>query len=323
MGESQKISTSVIICTLHNLQGLIKCIDSIMEQTRKPDEVIIVHGDIDEEMEESITKRMHLLLQSNRITLQYVKTIRSLVMQRNIGIDHARSDVIVFLDDDVVLERDYFHYLLEAYHSKWSKSLGGIQGTIIEGINEYKPWQLKEIVRKLFLLGGMTGGGSLLPSVNASYCGNPKEMRRVDIFNGCMMSFRREVLHVNRFDSNFRELWACDDVELSYRISKQYELYQTPLARLHHIQSSLTKEGHKNITRMFVFNRLYVFRLYFSNLKANWLLFLWSNIGELFYRIFLSVKLKSTGPISGFLEGWKLIFISKGHPYREIKKEEE
>lgn len=322
MDKFQKITISIIICTLHNLKGLEKCIASITEQTLKPDEVIIVHGDIDKEMEEGITKRMHPLLQSNIITLKYVKTIRSLVMQRNIGIDNACGDVIVFLDDDVVLERDYFYYLLEAYQSKWSKSLGGIQGTIIECIQDNNPWQLKEVLKKLFLLGGMTGSGRLLPSANASYCGNPKEMRKVNIFNGCMMSFRREVLLENRFDSNFRELWAFDDVELSYRISQKYQLYQTPFAQLHHMQSSLSYEGHQKITRMFVFNRLYLFRLYFSNLKTNWFLFFWSNFGELFYSIFLSIKIRSIGPLSGFLAGWKLIFISKGHPYREIEKEE-
>jgi glycosyltransferase involved in cell wall biosynthesis len=319
MDTVQKITLSIIICTLNNLKGLEQCIASIIEQTHKPDEVVIVHGETDKVMEECITQRMHLLLQSNSISLKYVKTIRSLVTQRNIGIDNACGDIIVFLDDDVILEIDYFYYLLGAYRLKWGKSLGGVQGTIIECIQENNAWHPKEVLKKLFLLGGMTGNGRLLPSANASYYGNPKEISRVDVFNGCMMSFRREVLLENRFDSNFQELWACDDVELSYRISQRYQLYQTPFAQLHHMQSSLSYEGHRKVTRMFVFNRLYVFRLYFSNLKTNWFLFIWSNFGELLFRIFLSVKIRNTGPLTGFLEGWKLIFLSKGHPYREKK----
>jgi glycosyltransferase involved in cell wall biosynthesis len=321
MDNVRDIKTSIIICTLHNRKGLENCIVSIAEQTLKPNEVIIVQGSADEEMEACVAVRIRDILQSNLISLKHVKTVRSLVTQRNEGIDHAGGDVIVFLDDDVVLQRDYFHYLLEAYQSKWSDRLGGIQGTIIDCMNG-NPWHLKEVFKKLFLLGGMTGKGCLLPSGNASYCGHPKGLTKVNIFNGCMMSFRREVLLENRFDSNFNELWAYDDVELSYRISRKYQLYQTPYAQLHHLQSSLTSEGHKRITRMFVFNRLYVFRLYFHHLKRNWLLFFWSNLGELFYRIFLSVKLGSTGPTSGFLEGWKLIVMSKGHPYRKERKEE-
>lgn len=319
MDKFQNITFSVVICTLHNLEGLEKCITSITQQTLKPNEIIIVHGDIEGEMGESITKRIHPILQSNLITLKYIKTIRSLVMQRNIGIDNACGDVIVFLDDDVTLDNNYFYYLLEAYQSKWSESLGGVQGTIIEGLRD-KHWQPKEIIKKIFLLGSMTGSGRLLPSVNSSFCNNPKEIKKVDIFNGCMMSFRRDVLLKNRFDANLKEFWVCDDIELSYRISRKYHLYQAPLPQLHHTSSTPNYEGYKKIACMSVFNRLYIFRLYFSNLKINWFLFFWSNIGELFYRIFQSIKIRSTGALSGFLEGWKLVFISKGHPYRKTNK---
>lgn len=316
----QKITFSIVICTLNNLVGLEKCITSITRQTLKPNEVVIVQGGIDGEMGESITKKICPILQSNLITLKYIKTIRSLVMQRNIGIDSACGDVIVFLDDDVILERDYFYYLLEAYQSKWSESLGGVQGTIIEAVKDNNPWQLKEVLKKIFLLGGTPGSGHLLPSANPSFLRNPKEIRKVDIFNGCLMSFRRDILLKNRFDTNFSKFWMCDDIELSYRISRKYDLYQTPLSQLHHVSSSPSYEGHKKIACMSAFNRLYVFRLYFSNSKTNWFLFFWNNIGELLYMIFLSIKIRNTGPLSGILEGWRLCFKSKGHPYRKTNK---
>lgn len=317
----RKITFSIVICTLHNLEGLEKCITSITQQTLKPNEIIIVHGDIDGEMEESITKRIHPVLQSNLITLKYLKTIRSLVMQRNIGIDNAGGDVIVFLDDDVVLERDYFYYLLKVYQSKWSENLGGVQGIIIENLRT-KPWQPEEIMRKIFLLNSVTGNGRLQPSVHPSFSSNPKEIKKVDIFSGCMMSFRRDILLKNRFDINFREFWVLDDVELSYRISRKYNLYQTPLAKLHHISSTPKYEGYKKIARMQVVNRLYLFRIYFSNSKFNWLLFLWSNIGEFILRIFVSIKLNNFGPLSGFLEGWKLILTEKRISAKKNKKKE-
>lgn len=316
MYNFQKITFSIVICTLNNLVGLEKCITSITQQTLKPNEIIIVHGAMDREIEESITKRIQHILQSNLITLKYIKTIKSLVLQRNIGIDNSGGDVIVFLDDDVILDKNYFYYLLEAYQSKWNESIGGVQGTIVEGLKK-KPWQPNEVYKKIFLLGGMTGSGRLLPSANPSFCGNPKKIKKVDIFNGCMMSFRRAVLLENRFDANFKEFWICDDVELSYRISRKYHLYQTPLAQLNHISSTPNYEGHRKIARMAVHNRLYIFRLYFSDTIISWILYFWSNIGELFYRIVLSIKIRNTGPLSGFLEGWKLIFLCKGHPYRK------
>jgi len=316
---TMKITISIIVCTLHNVEGLEKLIVSINQQTLKPNELIIVHGDANKKTEENIRKKIIPIIQSKLMTFKYIKTVRSLVIQRNIGIDNAFGDIIIFLDDDVILEREYLFYLLEAYKLKWAKDLGGVQGTIIEKNKNNNLWQAKEFLKKIFLLGGcVTGKGCLLPSVNASFCRNPKTIKKVEIFNGCMMSFKREILLKNRFDYNFKELWACDDIELSYRISQQYQLYQTPFAQLHHVQSSLGYEGHKKIARMLVFNRFYVFRLYFSNLKKNWILFLWSNLGELCYRMVLCIKTGDIGPVLGFFEGWKMIFASKCHPYRKI-----
>jgi glycosyltransferase involved in cell wall biosynthesis len=167
MYNFQKITFSIVICTLNNLVGLEKCITSITQQTLKPDEIIIVHGTIDREIEESITERIQHILQSNLITLKYIKAIRSLVLQRNIGIDNAGGDVIIFLDDDVILEKDYFYYLLDVYQSKWSESLGGVQGTIIDSLRE-NPWTPIEVIKKIILYGNMTGSGRLLASGNPS-----------------------------------------------------------------------------------------------------------------------------------------------------------
>lgn len=314
-----QITFSIVICTLNNVVGLEKCITSLTQQTLKPIEVIIVHGEINKEIEESITRSIQPILQSNLITLNYIKTIRSLVVQRNIGIDNAVGDVIVFLDDDVVLEKDYFYYLFEVYQSKWSENIGGVQGTIIEGLRG-NPLNPIEVVRKMILLGSMTGSGRLLASGNPSFCGNPKGIKKVDIFNGCMMSFRRNILLKNKFDTNFKEFWMCDDIELSYRISRKYHLYQTPLARLHHIPSTPNYEGYRKIARMLVYNRLYIFRVYFSDSIINWILFFWSNFGEFFCRLLHSIRIGNIGVLLGFLEGWKLIFINRGHPYRKTEK---
>ena len=320
MCNVKKISFSIVICTLNNVAGLEKCITSITQQTLIPNEIIIVHGDSNEEMEKSITKKIQPILQSNLIALKYIKTIRSLVSQRNIGIDNASGDVIVFLDDDVILEKDYFFYLFEVYQSKWNENLGGVQGSIIEA-SRGNSWSPIEVIRKIFLYANITGSGRLLASVNPSFCGNPQEIRKVDIFNGCMMSFRRDILLKNRFDTNFKDFWMCDDIELSYRISRKYHLYQTPLARLHHIPSAPNYEGHRKMTRMLVYNRFYMFRLYFSDSKINWILFFWSNIGEFLLRILNCMRISNLGSLLGFLEGWKLVFINKGHPYRKKTRE--
>jgi glycosyltransferase involved in cell wall biosynthesis len=269
----------------------------------KPREIIIVHGD----KGGNIAEKLNPILQENGISLKYIKSARSLVLQRNIGIDNSTGDVVVFLDDDVILEQDYFFHLMNVYIEKWDDHIGGVQGVIIE-ISERKSWKFLEIINRVFLLDSASGKGVLQRSGYPAFCGNKKTLIKVDIFSGCTMSFRREVLLQKRFDENLRDYWSMDDVELSYRISRQFALYQTPLARLHHASSSFTYEGYRKIAKMSVVNRLYLFRKYFSRSKLNWFLFLWSNMGEVLILIVQCIRYRSLHPIIGFLEGWKLVF---------------
>lgn len=302
-------SISVIICTLNNYDGLEKCVESICRQDLSPKEIIVVHG----EQEGDVAQKVRQWLTGTTIDFKYVRTIRSLVVQRNIGIDHASGDVVVFLDDDVILMPRYFKNLLSVYESRWNARLGGVQGVIVEN-STIEWWHPLEIVNRMFLLPSVTGKGVLLASANPSFRGDCREVEKVEVFSGCMMSFRGEVLRQHRFDENFREFWLFDDVELSYRISRHYDLYQTPLARLHHLSSSPSYEGHAKIAKMSAINRSYLFKKYFRHSYFNWFPFLWSSLGETLVNLLQSIKHLNFKPIKGLLEGWMLVY-KKRVPY--------
>jgi len=299
---NSEITFSVVICTLSNYSGLGQCMESICKQTLKPMELIIVHGAKDGDVVERLT---HILRKSG-ITLKYLRSIRSLVIQRNAGIDSATGNVVVFLDDDVVLDRDYFYHIMNVYRANWSNRLGGVQGVIIEN-SEIKHWNPLQTISRIFLLSSVTGKGTLLASANPAFRGDSRTVEKVEIFSGCMMSFRRDVLQKYRFDENFREFWIYDDVELSYRISREYDLYQTPSARLHHNSSSFSYEGYGKVARMSVVNRFYLFKKYFAHSKRNWCLFAWSNFGEALINLMQCAKHMNLKPITGFIEGWRLV----------------
>jgi len=296
------LSFSVVICTLNNYKGLAQCVASICDQSVSPFEIIIVHGETGGNIVEMLTPS----LSEKAIVFKYIRAIRSLVIQRNTGIDHATGDVVVFLDDDVILNPEYFERLMDVYREKWRDNLGGVQGVIIEN-SEIKHWNPLQTISRIFLMSNVTGKGTLLTSANPAFRGNSRTVEKVEIFSGCMMSFRRDVLQKYRFDENFREFWAYDDVELSYRISRQYDLYQTPFARLHHLSSSFSYEGYGKVARMSVVNRFYLFKKYFAHSKWNWCLFAWSNFGEVLINLMQCAKHMNLKPITGFIEGWRLV----------------
>ena len=258
-------------------------------------------------------ERLVPILQGSSIELKYLRSIRSLVLQRNVGIDSAKGDVVLFLDDDVVLDDEYLYHIIDVYRRKWNDRLGGVQGVIIEN-STIGIWNPLQLISRMFLLPNVIGSGTLLVSANPAFRGDSSMLERVDIFSGCMMSFRRDILMHHHFDENFKEFWLFDDVELSYRISREYDLYQTPKARLHHNSSSPSYEGHGKIAKMSAVNRYYLFKKYLSHSKLNWIPFLWSSFGEALVNLLQSLKHFNFKPIRGLIEGWCLV-LNKQIPY--------
>lgn len=90
-------------------EPLLNLLKSVQEQTLYPDEILIVDGSPDNKTE--------LLLKINNIEkLKYFcveEKDRGLTRQRNYGISKVNidSEIVCFLDDDVVLDNKYFEFI--------------------------------------------------------------------------------------------------------------------------------------------------------------------------------------------------------------------
>ena len=132
---------NLIICTYKRSEAIDKLLKSLIIQTRYPDEVLVIDSSPDE-----LTKE--LINHSNYPNLKYFKVNeenKGLTKQRNFGVKESRSDidVICFLDDDIVLEDDYFENLVSSYY-KVPDALG-IGGYIV---NEAEWYKKKELSKK-------------------------------------------------------------------------------------------------------------------------------------------------------------------------------
>ena len=90
---------SVVIASKGRPQILEETLDSVANQIRAPDEVIVV-----------VTAQQDLSLSTRaRGDLRVFFSAPGGAVQRNLALDHLseRSDVVVFLDDDIELARDY------------------------------------------------------------------------------------------------------------------------------------------------------------------------------------------------------------------------
>ena len=106
------MTSSVIVCTRNRPDDLAACLASLAAQTRPPDELVVVDASDDERNARCIeTWAAARALPAARV----VRTAPGLTRQRNIGVAHARGDVLTFLDDDVVLEPGYLAAIAAVY----------------------------------------------------------------------------------------------------------------------------------------------------------------------------------------------------------------
>jgi len=90
---------------------------SVEGQTIIPDEILIVDGSKDDVTLETIKNSEFRIQNSELFYFKVPPEHRGLTRQRNYGIDRVSNtmDVVAFLDDDVILQADYFEKLLTTY----------------------------------------------------------------------------------------------------------------------------------------------------------------------------------------------------------------
>ncbi len=116
---------SLVICSRGRPQLLIETVESILEGDELPQELIVIDQS-DDVNHELAAKR------STRCDLRYVHMERTGVsLGRNEGVRLARHDLLVFTDDDVLVERTWFGAIVRAQVAEGERSL--VVGRVVAG----------------------------------------------------------------------------------------------------------------------------------------------------------------------------------------------
>lgn len=91
------MKVSVIIPTYNRLTRLLEAVDSVVKQTRKPEEIIII-----DDASEFTTEQLIKDLEFGGINIKYERTpvSKGAAYSRNRGAKLAEGDILMFLDDD-------------------------------------------------------------------------------------------------------------------------------------------------------------------------------------------------------------------------------
>ena len=206
---------SLIVCTYMRPKALLTLLNSVKKQSLYPNEIIIIDGSTDTQTQDMLTNELFDNLKYYLVDERH----RGLTKQRNFGISKVSSDmdIVCFLDDDVILELDYFEKLLETYKIyPQALGIGGYisnevnwkfkEGNEISKINEfyYDGWKRKDgsrfVLRKrLGLDSDCAPGFSPLYSHGRSVSFLPPSdsIYEVEQLMGGVSSFKKEVLNGN------------------------------------------------------------------------------------------------------------------------------
>jgi glycosyltransferase involved in cell wall biosynthesis len=179
---------SVVVLTRNRPKLLSQCVNSLLNQTIKPLEIIIVDGSAStpEVRLGSLIKVLH-------------DTKHSISSARNLGAKNAHGDIIVYLDDDLVASKDYLSRIRK--HFIQDPTLAAVTGRITNAL----PDNIYAATIYAFYLRGLT---RMYPSLSKAQPLTSGRMLDCEI-----MGIRKKIIQTTPFperSSGHRH----DDVEL-------------------------------------------------------------------------------------------------------------
>jgi GT2 family glycosyltransferase len=285
---------SAVIPTLNRSNDLYHAVVSILNQTRLPDELIIIDQSPNEE---SRLKVFSLIKNDFRINLIYIldNSIEGLVEAKHIATEKALGEIICFLEDDVILENDYIEQIEIGFIN--NIIMMGCCGIITNPPNQSLHY---EILFNIFHLGIFK---DKRVSLYGRFTGRGHSLIACDTLSGGLSAWRREVFHAVSFD-RLNGFHMFEDIDFSTRVSRYYGevLYINPNACLEHNCSPINREvlGARQRRKLKECLIYYKKRRDWpgSTFALPWLLF-----GMLLETLVQSVLNRSLEPLSGYLLG--------------------
>ena len=267
--------------------SLIRLLDSINNQINYPNEIIIVDGSTDNETKFQLSKKRYK-------NLKYIKVNeenRGLTLQRNFGLNQVSesSEIICFLDDDIVLQEEYFENLMATYQLKTDAiAVGGyIIGETVwttsrkkVGYHEFefdgykrKLGQRNLLRKRLGLLSDKPPG--FMPEfshgLSTGFLPPSGKIYKVEFFMGGVSSYRKNLFQKISFSSYFEGYGLYEDMDFCLRASKIGKLYVNTAAKVLHYHEESGRPDYYKYGKMVIENGFYVWKIKYpkSNIKAQ------------------------------------------------------
>ena len=238
---------SVIVATYQRPEYLKRCMEALVGQTEKPDEIIVVTQCNDLASEEAVETYNNEYDDDEIIKNVKIKELGVLYAE-NAGIKCARGDIVCFIDDDAMAHPDWLTKIATHYQDPATGGVGG-QDIIYEDggmVNE-----------RAKVVGKITWYGAVIGNHHKFVEG----VRQVDSLKGCNMSFRREL--IGKIDERLRgEIPYRFEEDICFGVKRQgYGLIYDPAIQVDHyvVRSTGARRKQNLLSHTLASNHNYVY----------------------------------------------------------------
>jgi len=229
-----------VIATKDRPERLEAVIGTLIDQDQRPERVVIVDASAPRlELPGPVADRARRW----GVELNVVHGRPSTSAQRNLGVELVDTPLVLFLDDDVTLEPSYTSVLLRRWEDAGLDRVGAMVGS--PQVLRPQP-RAVGLVRRVLMLHYYDFGGKatrVRRSGKLALVPNPSQEVTIPAVGTGGALFRTDLVRRHPFDERFSGYAPGEDLEMSYRLSREAPILQTPAVKFLHAWDPRERES--------------------------------------------------------------------------------
>jgi GT2 family glycosyltransferase len=282
-------SITVIIATKDRHAPFLQALGSCLSQKRYPEQIVV----IDQSKNKLNYKEINFRCKKLNIDLKiiYDPEIEGLPEARNVGIKMAEGDILCFIDDDCVLERDYFENIINIF--KQHPGIVGVGGFLFDK-EQLNRSRFYKFFFRIFSLGPFYDEAQI-------FYWEPKKIQETRFLHGASMSFKKKVFDKHLFSTCYRGYAMGEEREFCLRVSHEFKLILSSDIHCIHNKSPLNRYKAFRYYRARVISEAFIFRKIIRKGILNKFYFIWYCVGIILSACYRQSIYGMIGAVSGFI----------------------